>query len=97
MKSQDRLKMRGWAGALQYLLTTVVVGGLVGIWCSTSSRAATSLSSDDWPDVNHDTCGTRYSPLNTIDTHNASRLKKACTYTFPDKEPSQTAPIDGIF
>jgi len=50
---------------------------------------------DDWPYVNHDTYGTRYSPLYAIDTRNVNRLQRACTYTFPNKEASQTAPMCG--
>lgn len=47
----------------------------------------------DWPEVNHDKLGTRYSPLALINTSNVKNLKKVCEYKFPDKEPSQTAPI----
>jgi alcohol dehydrogenase (cytochrome c) len=43
--------------------------------------------------VDHDLAGTRYSPLKQITAENVSRLVKACAYSFPDKEPSQTAPI----
>jgi alcohol dehydrogenase (cytochrome c) len=43
--------------------------------------------------VDHDLAGTRYSPLKQITTKNVSQLVKACAYSFPDKEPSQTAPI----
>ena len=50
-------------------------------------------TSGDWPEVNHDKLGTRYSPLALINTSNAKNLKKACEYKFPNKEPSQTAPI----
>ena len=51
------------------------------------------VTSGDWPEVNHDKPGTRYSPLALINTHNAKNLKKVCEYKFPDKEPSQSAPI----
>jgi alcohol dehydrogenase (cytochrome c) len=47
----------------------------------------------DWIYVDHDLAGTRYSHLKQITTKNVSRLVKACSYSFPDKEPSQTAPI----
>jgi hypothetical protein len=33
------------------------------------------------------------SPLKQITTKNVSHLVKACAYSFPDQEPSQTAPI----
>ena len=50
-------------------------------------------SGGDWVYVDHDLAGTRYSPLTQITTKNVSRLVKSCAYSFPDKEPSQTAPI----
>jgi alcohol dehydrogenase (cytochrome c) len=47
----------------------------------------------DWLYVDHDLAGTRYSHVKQITSKNVSRLVKACAYSFPDKEPSQTAPI----
>ena len=47
----------------------------------------------DWVYVDHDLAGTRYSRLKQITAENVSHLIKACAYTFPDKEPSETAPI----
>jgi alcohol dehydrogenase (cytochrome c) len=49
--------------------------------------------STNWMYVDHDYRGTRYSGLNQINTTNAKQLTKLCSYTFPDKEPAQTAPI----
>jgi glucose dehydrogenase len=48
--------------------------------------------------VDHDYRGQRYTPLDQITAKNAADLAPVCSYTFPDKEPSQTAPIayDGI-
>jgi alcohol dehydrogenase (cytochrome c) len=54
---------------------------------------ANNLDNGDWAYVDHDITGTRYSHLKQITTKNVSRLVKACAYSFPDKEPSQTAPI----
>jgi alcohol dehydrogenase (cytochrome c) len=54
---------------------------------------ANSSDAGDWLYVDHDLAGTRYSPLKQITTKNVSRLVKACAYSFPDKEASQTAPI----
>src|ERR1700733_14424102 len=54
---------------------------------------AGNSSSGDWVYVDHDLAGTRYSPLTQITTKNVSQLVKSCAYSFPDKEPSQTAPI----
>jgi len=77
--------------------------GCVAVGCSllfstSSLRAAPqSLGSNsdagDWVYVDHDLAGTRYSRLKQITTRNVSQLVKACSYSFPDKEPSQTAPI----
>jgi alcohol dehydrogenase (cytochrome c) len=47
----------------------------------------------DWLHVDHDLAATRYSPLKQITSKNVSQLAKVCAYSFPDKEPSQTAPI----
>jgi alcohol dehydrogenase (cytochrome c) len=47
----------------------------------------------DWLHVDHDLAATRYSRLKQISSNNVSRLAKVCAYSFPDKEPSQTAPI----
>jgi alcohol dehydrogenase (cytochrome c) len=47
--------------------------------------------STDWPYVDHDYRGQRYTPLNEITAKNASDLAQVCSYTFPDKEPAQTA------
>src|SRR5882762_8973381 len=47
----------------------------------------------DWLYVDHDLAGTRYSHLKQITTKSVSQLAKVCAYSFPDKEPSQTAPI----
>jgi alcohol dehydrogenase (cytochrome c) len=58
-----------------------------------SREPAGAMDAADWVQVDHDLDGTRYSQLKQIDTANVSRLTKACAYSFPDKEPSQTAPI----
>ena len=52
----------------------------------------------NWLYVDHDYYGQRYSALNEINTGNAAQLAQVCQYTFPEKEPAQTAPIvyDGV-
>jgi glucose dehydrogenase len=55
--------------------------------------AVSEPDGSDWLYVDHDLAGTRYSHLNQITTKNVSQLAKPCAYSFPDKEPSQTAPI----
>jgi alcohol dehydrogenase (cytochrome c) len=60
---------------------------------ATPKGIAGDSGAGDWIYVDHDLAGTRYSHLKEITTNNVSQLVKACAYTFPDKEPSQTAPI----
>ena len=79
------------------LVSTIVVAFAVvfGMSYATASRqgAVSDPGGSDWLYVDHDLAGARYSPLKQITTKNVSQLTKACAYTFPDKEPSQTAPI----
>ena len=58
-----------------------------------SKDVASHIARGDWVYVDHDLAGTRYSNLKQITAANVSRLVKACDYAFPEKEPSQTAPI----
>jgi alcohol dehydrogenase (cytochrome c) len=60
---------------------------------ASAKDSASDSNGGDWVYVDHDLAGTRYSPLQQINTKNVSQLVKACAYSFPDKEPSQTAPI----
>ena len=74
--------------------TAFVVAAVTGSFgADASSKAASDSSGGDWAYVDHDFAGTRYSNLKQITTENVSQLVKACAYSFPDKEPSQTAPI----
>jgi alcohol dehydrogenase (cytochrome c) len=78
-------------------LAAILVAPAFGLYAShllaTPKDPATDSSGGDWGYVDHDLAGTRHSPLKQITTQNVSRLVKACSYSFPDKEPSQTAPI----
>jgi alcohol dehydrogenase (cytochrome c) len=47
----------------------------------------------NWLYVDHDYRGTRFSALDQVNTQNVKRLTRVCGYTFPEKEPSQTAPL----
>jgi alcohol dehydrogenase (cytochrome c) len=62
------------------------------------ARAAKKTANGNWPDADHGLKGTRFSPLTQITASNAARLDKVCSFTFPAKEPSQTAPVvwDGV-
>jgi alcohol dehydrogenase (cytochrome c) len=84
---------RIWTRVLAAILVALAFGlGASQVFASPES-AATDSSGGDWVYVDHDLAGTRHSPLKQITTENVSRLVKACAYSFPDKEPSQTAPI----
>jgi hypothetical protein len=78
-------------------LSTIFVGIVVvfGVSYAVASRqgAVSKPDGSDWLHVDHDLAGTRYSPLKQITSKNVSHLAKVCAYSFPDKEPSQTAPI----
>jgi alcohol dehydrogenase (cytochrome c) len=78
-------------------LSTILVGSAVIFGVSytvvSQQRPVSKLDGGDWLYVDHDLAGTRYSPLTQINTKNVSQLARVCTYSFPDKEPSQTAPI----
>jgi alcohol dehydrogenase (cytochrome c) len=82
-----------WTRALTAILAALVlVFGTSHVLASPKGAAGDS-SGGDWVYVDRDLAGTRYSPLKQITTENVSQLVKACAYSFPDKEPSQTAPI----
>jgi alcohol dehydrogenase (cytochrome c) len=49
--------------------------------------------SANWLYVDHDYQGRRYSALDQINTNNVGRLGRVCAHTFPEKSPSQNAPI----
>jgi len=57
--------------------------------------AATAQSSPDrdWPSVDHDLARTRFTPLKQITAQNVAQVGQAGSYSFPEKEPAQTAPI----
>ena len=77
--------------------STILVGIAVvlGVSYAIASRqgAVNKPDDGDWLYVDHDLAGTRYSHLKQITTKSVSQLAKVCAYSFPDKEPSQTAPI----
>jgi alcohol dehydrogenase (cytochrome c) len=83
---------RGKHAAALVLVGFLLVFGTSAAKAPSQDLAGTS-DGGDWPYVDHDLAGTRYSHLKQITTKNVSQLVKACAYSFPDKEPSQTAPI----
>jgi alcohol dehydrogenase (cytochrome c) len=60
-----------------------------------SQKELTNAVNDqaNWLYVDHDYHGTRYSGLAQINSGNAQRMGQVCSHTFPEKEPSQTAPL----
>ena len=88
-----RVAAGGRAGMLATVLTVGLLAfGTLRVQASPKAGGGDS-GAGDWVYVDHDPAGTRYSHLKEITTSNASQLVKACAYSFPDKEPSQTAPI----
>jgi alcohol dehydrogenase (cytochrome c) len=77
---------------IQILAAFVLVFGTSHVLAAPKGTAGDSRDGD-WAYVDHDLAGTRYSSLKQITATNVSQLVKACAYSFPDKEPSQTAPI----
>src|SRR5271168_4219132 len=84
---------RVWMWVLAAILVVPACGGGARQVLASLKDAAGNSSRDDWVYVDYDLAGTRHSPLKQITTQNVSQLVKACAYSFPDKEPSQTAPI----
>jgi alcohol dehydrogenase (cytochrome c) len=79
------------------MLTAILVAPVIVFATAQPPASAEGIAGDssdgDWVYVDHDLAGTRYSHLKQITTKNVSQLVKACAYSFPDQEPSQTAPI----
>src|SRR6266481_5450373 len=76
-------------------ITLAAVAVVAGVSYAIASRQGLVSKPDgsDWLYVDRDLAGTRYSHLKQITTKNVSQMAKVCAYSFPDKEPSQTAPI----
>src|SRR5712664_807068 len=83
---------RGKHAMALILVGFVLVFGTSPVNASSQELAGNSAGGD-WLYVDHDLAGTRYSHLKQITTKNVSQVAKVCAYSFPDKEPSQTAPI----
>jgi alcohol dehydrogenase (cytochrome c) len=79
------------------ILTAILFGLILVVGASrvpaSSGDPPSNSDGGDWAYVDHDLAGTRYSSLKQITAKNVSQLVKGCAYSFPDKEPSQTAPI----
>jgi alcohol dehydrogenase (cytochrome c) len=79
--------------SLSIILVALAVPFGISFVIASRQGAVSTPDGTDWLSVDHDLAGSRFSPLNQITTENVSELAKVCAYSFPDKEPSQTAPI----
>ena len=68
-------------------------GTIRGFGGRTLAAPPPQAENGDWTYADHDFNGTRYSPLNQITPGNVKQLAKVCSYTFPEKVPSESAPI----
>jgi len=83
-----------WLSLLFAIVAVVSFGSIAFHGPRGSSFTSKAAETDgDWTYVDHDFSGTRYSPLSQITPQNVDQLAKACSYTFPEKVPSETAPI----
>ena len=81
------------AVCLAIVVAAVLFESIQGYSHSPFASSADEADNADWTYVDHDFSGTRYSPLNQITAENVNQLAKVCSYTFPEKVPSETAPI----
>jgi alcohol dehydrogenase (cytochrome c) len=84
----QHLMHHSWAKTL-----TVILVAFSSDLLASAQGISDKSAGSDWVYVDHDIAGTRYSQLQQINTRNVSQLGRACAYSFPDKEPSQTAPV----
>ena len=69
-------RSRAAAGALAMLVATAVIA------TSALAQAPERSPAADWPTYNRDLAGTRYSPLDQIDTGNVGALQEVWSYRF---------------
>src|SRR3984957_12142064 len=81
--------------AVSILFLALVMSLVVSERLGGRRLAASPAPADDgdWIYADHDFNGTRYSPLAQITPSNVKQLDKVCSYTFPEKVPSESAPI----
>src|SRR4051794_32193735 len=86
--SSDQESWEGRRLQMAKILTILVVAS----WAFAVSQVTPQKG--DWPVYGHDAAGTRYSPLNQINTANVSRLQRAWTYHTGEKGRSmESTPI----
>jgi PQQ-dependent dehydrogenase (methanol/ethanol family) len=72
---------------------TVTFGAVRGLGGRILAASPAPADDTDWTYADHDFNGTRYSPLGQITPANVKQLTKVCSYTFPEKVPSESTPI----
>src|ERR1700674_2352335 len=86
--------IRSIAAASFFILALAIMFGTIPSFCGVTLAASPAQADNgDWSYADHDFNGTRYSPLNQITPGNVKQLAKVCSYTFPEKVPSESAPI----
>jgi alcohol dehydrogenase (cytochrome c) len=93
MATQCDSRSWSWYPALRYLILALATCLVATTRSYADGSGSSARGAGDWPHVNSDLYESRYSALDSIHGTNANRLKRVCVYVFPDKEPSQTAPI----
>lgn len=97
--SEDALSIRvkavRWFAAFSLfgLVLVIVLGKSHLVAGAPPAASPAGTNDDEWAYVDHDLSGTRYSPLTQITPANAKQLAKVCSYTFPEKVASESAPI----
>ena len=77
-----------------FILALAILFGTIPSFSGTTLAASPAQADNgDWAYADHDFNGTRYSPLSQITPGNVKQLAKVCSYTFPEKVPSESAPI----
>lgn len=85
--------MRAEALALGYVAALSMASGAAHAAGPTQAELNNAVNdSANWPYVDHDYHGQRYTPLDQITAKNAADLAQTCSYSFPEKMPGQTAP-----
>lgn len=84
-----------WTARISFLAAPVAII-FAAIYIFGQRSVAASPAPDDkgdWSYADHDFNGTRFSPLTQITAGNVKQLTKICSYTFPEKVPSESTPI----
>jgi alcohol dehydrogenase (cytochrome c) len=85
---------RSIAAASFFILALAIsLGTIPSFGGVTLAASPAQADNGDWSYADHDFNGTRYSPLTQITPGNVKQLAKVCSYTFPEKVPSESAPI----